>query len=262
MTTIMSLDNSYDVIAYHLEKRLDLSSIRSLFPKLSLIKREHTFLLYQREKSSFIYIKDYGSVVFFNCDELFSTRVIHKILEEEVKLKHLPFESYKVNLDASTDVDFGLVTVQEINVDTIHIVCLNLAQSVALMNYVNKTSDLHDKTLVYSKQLEQTGNFKLSKKKMRKFIGRTMNLKNNIAEDLFVFETPEVAWNTKELSELDYKLRDELDVIKRHQGIVNSLNVIKENLDLFRDILNHKYSSMLEWIIIILILLEVVKMFF
>jgi uncharacterized Rmd1/YagE family protein len=251
-----------NVIAYHLEQRLDLNVIRSLFPNLDIVKREHTFLLYKKENDSYLYIKDYGSIVFFNYDEVFINETINSIIGKETNLDSLPSESYSLSVNNETDVDFNTITVKELNIDTIHVVCLNLAQSVALMNYVNKTSDLHDNTLVYSKQLEHTGNFKLSKKRMRKFIGRTMNLKNNIAEDLFVFEAPEVAWNTKELSLLDYKLRDELDVVKRHQGIENSLNVIKENLDLFRDILNHKYSSMLEWIIIILILLEVVQIFF
>ncbi|TCI90975.1 RMD1 family protein [Tenacibaculum sp. M341] len=251
-----------EVIAYHLERRFDLSFIRSLFPKLSLVKREHTFLLYERAENSYVYIKDYGSIVFFNCDESYIKTTICSILEKEVHLKNLPSEFYNLSETNTTDVDFGYIEVEVLNIDTVHIVCLNLAQSVALMNYVDKTSDLHDKTLTYSKQLEKTGSFKLSKNKMRRFIGKTMNLKNSIAEDLFVFEAPEVAWNTKELSLLDYKLRDELDVVKRHHGVVNSLNVIKENLDLFRDIMNHKYSSMLEWIIIILILLEVMQMFF
>lgn len=94
---------------------------------------------------------------------------------------------------------------------------------------------------------------------MRKFIGKTLNLKNSITENLFVFDTPYLAWSSKELSQLDYKLKDELDIVKRHQGINNSLNTIKESLDLFSDILHHRYSSMLEWIIIILILFEVVQ---
>ncbi|SNR15784.1 RMD1 family protein [Tenacibaculum jejuense] len=253
---------SITVIAYHLEKRLDLSTIRGLFPKLSIQKREHTFILYEKENNVFIYIKDYGSIVFFNCNELYIIRVIHKILDNEINIKKLPYECFNLSISQTNNVDFGTIEVQQINSDVAHIICLNLAQSVALMNYVNKASDLHEKTLVYSKQLEDKGNFNLSRKKMRKFIGKTMNLKNNIAEDLFVFEAPEVAWNDKNLSLLNYKLRDELDVVKRHNGVVNSLNVIKENLDLFRDILNHQYSSMLEWIIIILILLEVIKMFF
>ncbi|AZJ33737.1 Uncharacterised ACR, YagE family COG1723 [Tenacibaculum mesophilum] len=247
-------------IAYHLERRIALSAIRSQFESYELVKREHSFLLYKITNNSYIYIKDYGSVVFMNCtNDLINQIVSFLINKENSNINNLPSEKYNITFSDTIEVDFGTIQIKELNDDVAHIIMLNLAQSVALMNYVNKTSYLHDKTLVYSKQLEKTGSFKLSKIQMRKFIGKTLNLKNNIAENLFVFDSPDVAWNNKDLSDLDYKLKDELDILKRHQGIENSLNVIKENLDLFNDILQHKYSSMLEWIIILLILFEVVQ---
>ncbi|TDQ30112.1 RMD1 family protein [Tenacibaculum caenipelagi] len=247
-------------IAYHLEKRITLSTVRNQFKSYNLVKREHSFLLYKIKNGSYIYLKDYGSVVFINCEDVLINKIVSFLTgKEKSTTTHLPSEKYTIVFSDMIEVDFGSIQIKELNDDVAHTIMLNLAQSVALMNYVNKTSDLHDKTLVYSRQLERTGSFKLSKVQMRKFIGKTMNLKNNIAENLFVFDSPDVAWNNKDLSDLDYKLKDELDIIKRHQGIENSLNVIKENLDLFSDILQHKYSSMLEWIIIILILFEVVQ---
>lgn len=245
--------------AYHLENRIILSTIREKFNSYTLIKREHSFLLYKVNNQSYIYIKDYGSMVFINCNDEFIKNTISFLTEDKRELNELPFENYEIIFKDEIEVDFGCIQIKELNDDIAHIIMLNLAQSVALMNYVNKTSNLHDNTLVYAKQLEKTGSFKLTKVNMRKFIGKTLNLKNNIAENLFVFDSPNLAWNSKELSMLDYKLKDELDVEKRHQGIENSLNVIKENLDLFNDIMQHKYSSMLEWIIIILILFEVVQ---
>ncbi len=257
-TTIIKM--RLETIAYHLEKRILLSPVRKQFKSFNLVKREHSFLLYRTENNSYIYVKDYGSVVFINCEDVLINEVVNFLAGKETAiLSQLPSEKYAISFSDTIEVDFGSILIKELNDDVAHTIMLNLAQSVALMNYVNKTSDLHDKTLVYSKQLERTGNFKLSKVQMRKFIGKTLNLKNNIAENLFVFDSPDVAWNNKDLSDLDYKLKDELDIIKRHQGIENSLNVIKENLDLFNDILQHRYSSMLEWIIIILILFEVVQ---
>ena len=247
------------VKAYHLENRVSLNEIRSQLNVSQLIKREHSFLLYKTASQSYVYINDYGSLVFINCENIFINDVIKFLVDQEKPIKNLPSESYTINFANTIEVDFNSIKIKELSDDISHIIMLNLAQSVALMNYVNKTSDLHDKTLVYSKQLEKTGTFKLSKKQMLKFIGKTLNFKNAIAEDLFVFDSPNVAWNSKELSDLDYKLKDELDIIRRHQGIENSLNVIKENLDLFKDILQHKYSSLLEWIIIILILFEVIQ---
>ena len=54
------------------------------------------------------------------------------------------------------------------------------------------------------------------------------------------------------------KLNEELDFKNRFASIQHSLDIVKENLELFKDILQHKHSSLLEWIIIILILFEVI----
>lgn len=250
------------LIAYHLEKQIDLSKTREYFNTLTLVKREHTFLLYEIDTNSFLYVKDYGSIVFLNCDNKLIASTFDFFLTSQKDINQLPYEEYKITFSNTIEVDFGIIQLKELTTDVAHIICLNLAQSVALMNYVNKTSELYENTLVYSKQLENTGSFKLSKTRMRKFIGKTMNLKNNIEENLFVFDSPDVAWNNKDLSVLDYKLKDELDIVKRHNSINNSLNAIKENLDYFSDILHHKYSSTLEWIIILLILFEIVQVLF
>ncbi len=247
--------------AYHLEKRIPIGNFRKNFTDYKVVKREHSFLLYRIDEDSYLYVKDYGSLVFINCRDSLIERIV-SLIDKSKNVSELPSENYTIYIGKPIEVDFEIITVPELNLGTAHIVMLNLSQSVALMNYVAKTSRLHDNTLVYSKQLEQTGKIKLSKVQMRKFIGKTMNIKNDIAEDLFVFDMPEVAWNSKDLSTLDYKLKDELDVVNRYHGIKNSLDTIKENLDLFNDILQHRYSSMLEWIVIILIFIEILQVIF
>ncbi len=250
----------YIAAAYHLEKKISISDFRKKIVDLKILKREHSFLLCQIDENSYLYVKDYGSLVFINCEDSFIKQMI-ELVDKTKKIEELPIEKYTICTEKPVEVDFEMIAVPELNLDIAHIIMLNLAQSVALMNYVAKTSHLHDSTLVYSKQLEHTGKIKLKEKQMRKFIGKTMNLKNNINENLFVFDMPELAWNNKDLSALDYKLKDELDIVNRYQGIKNSLDTIKENLDLFSDILQHKYGTMLEWIVIILILIEVLQVF-
>lgn len=247
------------VKAFHLEKHLPLQELRDKFSGYNLIKREHSYLFYQIEADAFMYLKDYGSLVFINCQDTLVEDVLKKTDSSLNNLEVYPSEAYKIELADKIEVDFDTIQIKELTIDVAHIIMLNLAQSVALKHYVDNISVLHDKTLVYSKQLEEKGTIDLSKKQMRIFIGKTMNLKNSIAENMFIFDMPELAWNNEDLSKLDFNLKNELDIVNRHESIQLSLGVIKENLDFFKDILQHKYSSMLEWIIIILILLEVVQ---
>ena len=248
----------YKVLAYHIGNLINLKNFRANCA-FSILKREHSFLLYKVKDSSFMYVKDYGSIVFLNCSEEVINGIFKNTLDLSFALTNFPKEESNITIGYPTEVDFEKIKINNLSVDCAHIIMLNLGQSAALKFYLNKTESLHDSTLIYAKQLEDKGNIKLSKKQMRIFIGRTMNLKNSIAENLFIFDSSDLAWSNEELSKLDYQLKDELDVVKRHHGLQFNLTVIKENLDLFKDILQHKYSSMLEWIIIILILFEVIQ---
>ncbi len=248
----------FKVIAYHLGHRVDLRIIRNSLT-YSLLKREHSFLLLEVKKDAYIYLKDYGSVVFLNCTTDIINEILKMISIDDLDEEKLLTETFNVNTGSTIEVDFDKIQVNELSVDIAHIMMLNLAQSVALKFYLNATAKLHESTLIYAKQLEKNGNIKLTKKQMLIFIGETMNLKNSIAENLFIFDSPDLAWSNESLSKLDYQIRDELDIVNRHNGIQYNLNVIKENLDLFKDILQHRYSSMLEWIIIILILFEILQ---
>ena len=51
------------------------------------------------------------------------------------------------------------------------------------------------------------------------------------------------------------------DLKDRYRSIHDQIEIVKENLELFKDIMHHRQSSTLEWIIIILILVEVIDMF-
>jgi uncharacterized Rmd1/YagE family protein len=253
----------HNVIAYHLGKRINLKNIRNKF-SFEIVKREHSFLLFQIEEKSFFYLKDYGSIVFINTSKELIKTIIEQILDENVLIDNLPNENYqlKENTGKSILVDFNTITVPKFTLDTAHIVMLNLGQSVALDNYFDMSFALLETTKVYANELENIGRINLTRKKVKKFIGKTMNLKNSIAENLFIFETSNLAWTDSNLAMLDNQMREELEIVNRHHGLQHNLSVISENLDFFKDILQHKHSSILEWIIIILILFEIIQVLF
>ena len=56
-------------------------------------------------------------------------------------------------------------------------------------------------------------------------------------------------------------MKKTFDLQVRFRNIQEGLEIVKENLDLFKDIMQHSKSLVLEWIIIILILVEVINLF-
>ena len=55
-------------------------------------------------------------------------------------------------------------------------------------------------------------------------------------------------------------LKKTFDLQIRYRNIQEDLQIIKENLELFKDLMQYKKSNLLEWIVILLILIEVVNL--
>jgi len=60
---------------------------------------------------------------------------------------------------------------------------------------------------------------------------------------------------------LDIGLKKTFDLQMRFRTIQEGLSIVKENMELFRDLLQNRNSNTLEWVIIILILVEVINIF-
>lgn len=74
----------------------------------------------------------------------------------------------------------------------LRIIMLNVAQSVALDYYSQQTAALLEETNHHTQVLERKGRLDLSGSKMIRYIGRTLNLKNWISENLYIFDSPDI----------------------------------------------------------------------
>jgi len=251
----------YTLSAFHLGSRIDLKYAIKLL-NYEILKDEQTFVLLKRDNESYIYIKSYGSVVFCNFTDEEKHHYLARLKRDYVDFDNLMTEEYEIEVSpiGKAKVMFNTVLVNTFSIDLMHIVMFNLSQSVALDNYQLRTNLLLEQTRRLSDELKRTGDIGLTRSKLKKFIGRTMVLRTRIAENLLIFETTDLAWSRKKLADLDDSLRKQLNMVERHHGLEYSLGIVKENLDLYKDILQHKHSSMLEWVIIALIFIEIINM--
>ncbi len=247
----------FRIRAYHIGKRLDLTHVDSLF-SLRAAKSDPTYRLIVPNENTFYYFKDFGAVITINATQVERDEVLSKLGANTDT-----FEEFTLHVDPSESLraDFNTIWIPELNLDLLHIICLNIAQSLALDQYQKEVDILLEKTRVITTQLEKLGKINNSQRKLARFSGEIMNLRNRMADNLYIFETPPLAWKDLQLSEMDEILNLELDFGNRHRAIQHSLLVVKDNHEFFNNLLQHKHSSLLEWIIIILILFEVIHIF-
>lgn len=250
------------IIGYHLGDRLDLKELKNNLA-YNCIYADPTELMYEADKDSYIGIFDYGSIVFFGVDNSVQTNIINGVRNilklDSVELKR---ENFDVEIDpqASYKVIFDRLIIKEISIDIAKIIMLNIAQSVALDYYIDQSTVLLNQTHQFSLELEEKGKFSIKGKRLLKYIGRMLNLKNKIAQNIYIFDSPNLTWNDEYLNVINTDLSRELDIKLRHSSLQESLSTIRENLEILKDINQHSHSSTLELIVIALIAVEIVNL--
>lgn len=251
-------------IGYHLGGRLDLKLIKNSLA-FHCIYADPTELIYETGPNAWFEVFDYGSVVFFGIDKTVQTDIIGSI-RKILSLAVNELESEEIDIEvvpeSPTKVLFDKILVNHLNVEVAKIVMLNIAQSVALDYYIEQTNILLEQTSYFSYELQEKGTFSIKGKKLLKYIGTALNLKNRIARNLYIFDSPDITWEDQYLNDLHAQLNMELDIRIRYRSLQESLSIIQENLEIYKDINQHSHSSQLEWIIIILIAVEIVNLFF
>lgn len=246
-------------LAYHIGRKISIQEILKS-SKRKIQKRDRYFVLFEEGPDQSIYIKDYGSVVFVGIEEDKAINILRDEFsigsEEILKTEELEVEE---SLEKGYNVHFDGVVVPDLTIEIIHLICLNLAQSVLLSSYQEKADEVVSESAIISVELRDKGKVSVSRKKLRRLLGTALVLKTSVAENLYIFETPEFASSDEELTELDTDLSESLDIINRHKSLQHSLNTVTDGLTYLIDILQHKHSTILEWIIILLIAFEIIQ---
>ena len=203
-----------------------------------------------------------GVVSFLNYDAIKISEFIHfitpfcKIFSEFKRSEEFEIET------GAKEMRFGFNKIKIIKptVDIFRLIMLNVSQSVALDYYYEVTNTLLRETNLQTQCLEKRGRLNISGRNLKKYIGRTLYLKSSISENLYIFDSPAETWEDENLNSIDIGLKRTFDLQVRFRSIQESLQIIKDNFELFKDIMQYRNSYVLEIIIIVLILLEVINL--
>lgn len=252
----------YKVLAFQVADSIDVKNFKAAFTG-EIYHSDADELFYRIEADKFIYIFRYGVVSFLNHNEVESSAFLQLITPFcRTLLTPRLSDEFVVETD-SVKFDFGFnkIGIPESDPDMLRLIMLHVSQSVALDHFEAQTSKLLTETYHHTQVLEIKGTLDLRGVNLKRYIGRTLNLKNRIAENLYIFDSPEETWENENLNKLDLGLKKTFDLQARFRNIEERLSIVRENLDLFKDLLQYRNSTALEWIIIILIAVEVVNLF-
>lgn len=249
------------VLSFQVADTIDLKQFKTAFTT-DIHYGDTDELFYHIAANKYLYVFKYGIICFLGYDETEMTAFLQMLQPYCRNFFDQRFsDEFEIETGA-TAVNYGFnkIEIPGQDIEMIRLIMLNVSQSVALDYYNEQTNILLEETNYHTQILERKGSIGLGAVKLKKYIGRTLNLKNKISANLYIFDSPEETWENERLNKLDIGLKKTFDLQSRFRTIQEGLHIIKENLDLFKDMLQNRNSVALEWIIIILILVEVINL--
>jgi required for meiotic nuclear division protein 1 len=249
------------VISYQVSDSIDLKAFCNAF-EAPIYYSDPSELFYRIDSDQYLYVFKYGAVCFLN----YSQDKIAEFLQLITPYCKNHFdESFTDEFIIETGgkdvkVGFNKIEIASGNIDVLRLVMLNVTQSVALDYYEDQTTKLLAQTNHYTLMLEKKGRLDISGKRLKQYIGRTLLLRNRIAENIYVFDSPPETWENEQLNRIDAELKRTFDLQVRVRTLHEGLLIIRDNLELFRGLLQYRHGTILEWIVIILIMVEVLNL--
>ena len=167
-------------------------------------------------------------------------------------------DEFEYTIEDRFDIHFDSIVLPNNDVETKIALSSAIAQNIKLMQYEEQISSSIEKSSSIPKTLASTGKIQLSRKQISKKIGELFMVKSRINLHYDLLDTPEFFWDYPEYEIYYEKLSKYLDIKQRIDVLNKKVEVVQELLDMLSHEQNHRYSSFLEWIIIILIGVEIV----
>lgn len=156
------------------------------------------------------------------------------------------------------EIDNDVLSVPRKNVKALALVSYALAQSIQLDYKESRLEVIFHRVQKISQQMSEKGKVRMRGKRLRKLIGEIVALQHDMAVYGGFNEQPELLWEEPKLAQYYSVTAAYFELSERFEAVAQKMEFVQSTLDLLRDEFNHKHSSILEWIIIVLIAFEFV----
>ncbi len=241
--------------AYRLTEGFDFNLIKKEIVSTFRAKVLKDVIIIEKDQNLCFLFK-YGVAIFWDFeDEEYFLKKINTSLTG-IKIS----EDYKYHISPTQPVKIELDTINIDSDDELKKLSISFAieQSIKLEEFEESIKKTLEETEHIPLDLTENGRVPMSSKDIAKERGRLFITKSNIYLHFELLETPDFFWEYPELDIYYQSMKKYLELQPRIEILNRKMNVMQEILAILADEQNHKHSSLLEWIIIILIAIEII----
>jgi uncharacterized Rmd1/YagE family protein len=160
--------------------------------------------------------------------------------------------------EAPLGVDKGCLTVDTLTPGRSQIIALTVAQSAAAEYYERIVDEMFGRTAEWVDGLEKRGTVEMSVRPLHRFIGHAVGIRSEVITVLHLLDKPDETWDDPSMDAIYNDLRDEFDLVDRHDALEHKLKNVQESLELILGVARDRRLFLLEASIVVLIVLEIV----
>ncbi|MQL80572.1 hypothetical protein Taro_013018, partial [Colocasia esculenta] len=149
------------------------------------------------------------------------------------------------------------IMLKNLNIDGIRTIGSVLGQSIALDYYIRQVDGMVAEFTDINRGMEKTGTFTMKRKKLFQLVGKANSNLADVILKLGLFERSDIAWKHANYAQIWEYLRDEYELTQRFGSLDFKLKFVEHNIRFLQEILQNRKSNFLEWLIIILIGVEI-----
>jgi uncharacterized Rmd1/YagE family protein len=210
-----------------------------------------------------VYLFYFGCAVFLNCSGDIVARFLDGVKQyvEVVKIPpQLAFrEEYQLEIDGDREaaITNDYAVMKSYNQAFTDIICFVIAKSVALERIEERVDAVFDEVEVLIANLGK-GTLEFPDRVMAKLASSILSFKFTSIAHIMVLDKPDSTWNDPEADRLYLTMARLFELNPRYHEIKHKSETLLDMTDVFSNISHARRSARLEWIIIVLIVIEII----
>lgn len=224
------------------------------------LKEDHLKGLIKEPESKMLNLFPYGSIVFMNMQHHEITDIVNYLKKIDKNLLNADFnytDEYCLEFsDEEQGINNDRMLVNEYFEYQNSILSIVLAKSVALERIENDIGTLLDEIEVIVENLKR-GNLSFSDEKIAKTSAQILEFKYKSLSYIMLLDKPDITWNNQDSEELYVQLSHIFELSERYDKVQAKSETLMDILQAFSNLTHQKRGTKLEWMVIILIFIEI-----
>ena len=253
-------EKSYTLTSTHMAERIPLKKVVDRYLD-RLVKHSPMEAVFRLSAESWFWTYNFGAVSFFNVEPAVQAEIVSALQQMSRTVTGDPLsDDFRVVVDPEQreGVSFDKVVLTEISQQKVEILALVLAHSVTLDYYESVVEELLDQAETIISPMKATGSLPRYSRSTIRYIGISLSTRRDLISWLYIVDAPDEAWEDRGIDRLFTQMKSNMDIDVRYRAVEYKLKLIQEGVEVIADLSNAARNIVLEFIIVLLIVVELV----